>query len=132
MLFRSKYFDNATRTLNTADISQEDLEQLKTGFEVFNEITRGEKSTDKTKAKRVAEFIESECDVTYNWNNMNLIKIELLLKVKSIMINGYAPGVSPISFNTSNSASRIIPRNCFDFIVLSWFDDMSINISLVI
>ena len=32
-----------------SDISQEDLEQLKTGFEVFNEITRGEKSTDKAK-----------------------------------------------------------------------------------
>mgnify|MGYP007069432067 FL=1 len=77
-----KYFDNATRTLNTADISQEDLEQLKTGFEVFNEITRGEKSTDKAKAKRVAEFIESECDVTYNWKQYELDKNRAFAKGK--------------------------------------------------
>lgn len=77
-----KYFDNATRTLNTSDISLQDLEQLETGFNVFNDITRGEKSTDKLKAKQVAEFIESECEVTYNWKQYELDKNRAFAKGK--------------------------------------------------
>lgn len=68
-----KYFDTSTRTLNTADASLEDLETLKTGFEAFNELTRGG-SEDKNKAKQIAVFIDTECNVTYNWERYELDK----------------------------------------------------------
>ena len=82
-----KYFDNATRTLNTADISQEDLEQLKTGFEVFNEITREKRVLIKLKQNVLLNLLKVN-DVTYNWKQYELDKNRALLKVKSIMING--------------------------------------------
>lgn len=67
-----RYFDTSTRTLNTSDASFEDLEKLKTGFEIFNELSRGTK--DKSRGRAIAEFIESECDVTYNWERYELDK----------------------------------------------------------
>lgn len=67
-----KYFDTSTRILNTADTSLEDLETLKTGFEAFNELTRGTK--DKAKARQIAIFIDNECDITYNWERYEVDK----------------------------------------------------------
>lgn len=69
-----KAFDNANRILHAASdkLTIEDLKQLKLLIDRFNELKEGKGS------KSVAEFIEENCNVTYNYNAYNDDKRELI------------------------------------------------------